>query len=109
MAATRKEQQMNSLTRNGILRICLTTAAALALAAPAGAHNASMVARYGWGAAATVAKRQSSDLVAQYGWGAAATYAKQQEGRSTLAAQADGNLLTRYGWGAAAAYAKLHA
>ena len=60
MAATRKEQQMNSLTRNGILRICLTTAAALALAAPAGAHNASMVARYGWGAAATVAKRQSS-------------------------------------------------
>jgi len=108
MAATRKEQQMNSLTRNGILRICLTTAAALALAAPAGAHNASMVARYGWGAAATVAKRQSSDLVAQYGWGAAATYAKQQE-RSVLTVLAGSDLLARYGWGAAAAYAKLHA
>ena len=108
MAATRKEQQMNSLTRNGILRICLTTAAALALAAPAGAHNASMVARYGWGAAATVAKRQSSDLVAQYGWGAAGTYAKQQE-RSVLTVLAGSDLLARYGWGAAAAYAKLHA
>jgi len=99
---------MNSLTRNGILRICLTTAAALALAAPAGAHNASMVARYGWGAAATVAKRQSSDLVAQYGWGAAATYAKQRE-RSVLTVLAGSDLLARYGWGAAAAYAKLHA
>jgi len=108
MAATRKEQQMNSLTRNGILRICLTTAAALAFAAPAGAHNASMVARYGWGAAATVAKRQSSDLVAQYGWGAAATYAKQRE-RSVLTVLAGSDLLARYGWGAAAAYAKLHA
>jgi len=108
MAATRKEQQMNSLTRNGILRICLTTAAALAFAAPAGAHNASMVARYGWGAAATVAKRQSSDLVAQYGWGAAGTYAKQQE-RSVLTVLAGSDLLARYGWGAAAAYAKLHA
>jgi len=107
MAATRKEQQMNSLTRNGILRICLTTAAALAFAAPAGAHNASMVARYGWGAAATVAKRQSSDLVAQYGWGAAGTYAKQQE-RSVLTVLAGSDLLARYGWGAAAAYAKLH-
>ena len=100
---------MNSLTRNGILRICLTTAAALALAAPAGAHNASMVARYGWGAAAPhpyCATRSLDCLLATV---AAATYAKQQEGRSTLAAQADGDLLTRYGWGAAGAYAKLHA
>lgn len=98
---------MYSLTWSGILRICLTASAALALAAPAGAHN-SMVARYGWGAAATVAKRQSNDLVAQYGWGAAATYAKGQE-RLVLTVQAGSDLLARYGWGAAAAYAKLHA
>jgi len=108
MAAIRKEQQMYSLTWSGILRICLTAANALALAAPAGAQNSSMVVRYGWGAAATVAKRQSNDLVAQYGWGAAATYAKQQE-RSVLTVLAGSDLLARYGWGAAAAYAKLHA
>jgi hypothetical protein len=108
MAPNRKEQLMNPLTPSGILRICLTAAAALALAAPAGAHNSSMVAQYGWGAAATVAKRQSNDLVAQYGWGAAATYAKQQE-RRILAAPPDSDLLAHYGWGAAAAYAKRHA
>jgi hypothetical protein len=97
---------MSPLTPSGILRICLAGAAALALAAPAGAHT-STVARYGWGAAATVAKRQSNNLVAQYGWGAAATYAKQQE-HVALAAR-DTDLLAQYGWGAAATYAKLHA
>ena len=45
---------------------------------PSDQANSSMVAQYGWGAAATVAKRQSNDLLAQYGWGAAATFAKQQ-------------------------------
>ena len=67
---------MRPLTPNTILRICLAGTAALVLAAPAGARNDSMVARYGWGAAATAAKDHSNSLVAQYGWGAAATYAK---------------------------------
>ena len=75
---------MNPLTSSGILRLFLAGAAALVLAAPAGARalhvdksESSMLARYGWGAAATLAKGQSNDhLVAQYGWGAAATYAK---------------------------------
>ena len=67
---------MNSLCPSWILRISFAGAAALVLAAPAGAHDSSMVAQYGWGASATVAKGQSSDLVAQYGWGAAASYAK---------------------------------
>jgi hypothetical protein len=49
-----------------------------------------------------------SSLVAQYGWGAAATFAKQQT-RAALAASADNDLQAQYGWGAAAAYAKLHA
>ena len=74
---------MNPLSPSKILRICLASAAALVLAAPAGAGvmtvdqgDSSMVARYGWGAAASVAKGQSNDLVAQYGWGAAGAYAK---------------------------------
>jgi hypothetical protein len=40
---------MKPFTPSGILRICLVGTAALALAAPAGAHNGSVVARYGWG------------------------------------------------------------
>jgi hypothetical protein len=106
---------MNPLSPIRILRIVLAGAAAFVLAAPAGAHmmrvnegDSSMVAQYGWGAAATVAKGQSNDLLAQYGWGAAATFAKQQT-RAALAASADNDLLAQYGWGAAAAYAKLHA
>ena len=75
---------MNPLSPSGILRICLAGAAALVLAVPAGARvlapsteaTSSMVAQYGWGAAATAAKEQSNDLLAQYGWGAAAAYAK---------------------------------
>ena len=105
---------MNPQAPSRILRICLAGAAALVLAAPAGARvmvdegDSSIVARYGWGAAAAVAKGQSNDLLAQYGWGAAATFAKQQT-RTALAASADNDLLAQYGWGAAAAYAKLHA
>ena len=53
---------MNPLSPSRIIRICLVGAAALVLAAPAGA------------------KGQSSNLVATYGWGAAATFAKQQMG-----------------------------
>jgi len=79
---------MNPLTPNGILRICVAGAAALVLVGPAGAHDKSLVARYGWGAAAT--------------------YAKQQE-RVALAAPAGNDLVAQYGWGAAAAYAKPHA
>jgi hypothetical protein len=67
-----------------ILRLCLVGVTALVLAAPVGARglpvdlgDGNLVARYGWGAAATLAKRQSNDLVAAYGWGAAAAYAKQ--------------------------------
>jgi hypothetical protein len=71
---------MNSLATSRILRLCFAGATALVLAAPAGAHvmraDSSMVAQYGWGAAATAAKGQSNDLVAQYGWGAAGAYAK---------------------------------
>ena len=67
---------MKAVTSRTILRICFAGTAALVLAAPAGARSGSMVARYGWGAAATAAKSQSTDLVAQYGWGAAASYAK---------------------------------
>ena len=106
---------MNPLSPSKILRICLASACALVLAAPAGAGvmpvdqgDSSMVARYGWGASATVAKGQSNDLLAQYGWGAAATFAKQQN-RAALAASADNDLVAQYGWGAAGAYAKLHA
>ena len=53
---------MNPLCPSRILRICLVAAAALVVAAPAGA------------------KGQSSNLLATYGWGAAATFAKQQAG-----------------------------
>ena len=73
---------------------------------PSDQANSSMVAQYGWGAAATVAKRQSNDLLAQYGWGAAATFAKQQK-RAPLSRPAlTDDLLAPYGWGAAAAYAE---
>ena len=63
---------MNPQAPSRILRICLAGAAALVLAAPAGARvmvdegDSSVVAQYGWGAAATVAKGQSNDLLAQY-------------------------------------------
>ena len=106
---------MNPLSPNRILRVCLAGAAALVLTAPAGAHtisvtksDSSVVAQYGWGAAATVAKGQSNGLIARYGWGAAAAFAKRQEGVA-LAAGTDNDLVAQYGWGAAAAYAKLHA
>jgi hypothetical protein len=105
---------MNPLSPSRILRLCLAGAAALVLAAPAGARvlpvdqGDSTLAQYGWGAAATVAKRQSHDPLAQYGWGAAATFAKQQT-RAALAASADNERLAQYGWGAAATFAKLHA
>jgi hypothetical protein len=79
---------MKPLTPSRILRISLAGAAALVLAAPAGARDDSRLA--------------------QYGWGAAATYAKQQT-RAALAAGAQNGSLARYGWGAAATYAKLHA
>jgi hypothetical protein len=105
---------MNPLSPRRTLRIFLTGAAALVLAAPAGARvlpvdegDSGMLGQYGWGAAATVAKRQSNNSLAQYGWGAAATFAKQQT-RVTLAASAENDLLAQYGWGAAATYAKLH-
>ena len=106
---------MNPLSPRRILRISLAGAAALVLAAPAGARvlpvdegDSRMLGQYGVGAAATVAKRQSNNPLAQYGWGAAATFAKQQT-RATLAASAENDLLAQYGWGAAATYAKLHA
>jgi hypothetical protein len=78
----RKEHLMNPLSSSRILRLGLACTAALVLAASADARGLpiatsdTVVARYGWGAAATVAKRQSTDLVARYGWGAAAAYAK---------------------------------
>jgi hypothetical protein len=108
MAATRKEHIMNPLSPSTILRIGLAGAAALVLAAPVGARDSSMLAQYGWGAAATVAKRQPNNPLAKYGWGAAATLAKQQT-HAALAASAEDQLLAQYGWGAAATYAKLHA
>jgi hypothetical protein len=71
---------MKPLSPSVSLRVCLAGATALVLAAPAGAHvtraDRSMVAQYGWGAVATLAKTQSNDLVARYGWGAAGAYAK---------------------------------
>ena len=101
-----------------LLVAALAIAALLAIVAPAAnastarmpsdQANSSMVAQYGWGAAATVAKRWSNDLLAQYGWGAAATFAKQQT-RTALSAGTDNDLVAPYGWGAAAAYPKLHA
>jgi hypothetical protein len=77
---------MNPLSASKILRIVIAGAAALVLVAPAGAGD--------------------STMLAQYGWGAAATFAKQQ---TRFAASAEDDLLARYGWGAAATYAKLHA
>jgi hypothetical protein len=112
---------MNPLSPSRILRICLAGAAALVVAAPAGARvlpvDEGDSTQYGWGAAATFAKQQTREslaasaekaLLAQYGWGAAATFAKQQT-RESLAASAAKALLAQYGWGAAATYAKLHA
>jgi len=92
MAATRKEHLMNPLSPNTINRICLAGAAALVLAAAADACTLHL---------------NDSSMVATYGWGAAATYAKQQT-RTALNAPADNDLVAQYGWGAAAAYAKLH-
>jgi hypothetical protein len=103
---------MNPLSPSRILRFSLAGAAALVLAAPAGARvlpvddgDVGMPAQYG-SAAATVVKQWDNPL-GQYGWGAAATYAKQQT-RAALAAKADNDFLAQYGWGAAATYAKLH-
>jgi hypothetical protein len=83
---------MNSLSPNRIHRICLAGAAALILAATADAH---------------MMRLNDSSMVATYGWGAAATYAKQQT-RTALDGRADNDLVAQYGWGAAASYAKLH-
>ncbi len=103
---------MNPLSPRRTLRIFLTGAAALVLAAPAGAHvkpvddgDSSMPAQYG-SAAPTVA-RQWDNPLGQYGWGAAAIFAKQQT-HTALATSAENDLLAQYGWGAAATYAKLH-
>jgi hypothetical protein len=85
----------------------------------------SLLAKYGWGAAAAYAKIPkrsvgtaialpvTHDLVAKYGWGAAAAYAKLHK-QSPLAKSVAvtpptrfaKSLLARYGWGAAAAFAK---
>ncbi len=104
---------MNPLSPKRILRISLAGAAALVLAAPAGARvlpvdegDGGMPAPY-HSTGATVAK-QWDDPLGQYGWGAAAVVAKQQT-RAALAAKADNDFLAQYGWGAAATYAKLHA
>jgi hypothetical protein len=83
---------LSATTSLRIRRLASLTVAALAIAAPVAMFtpaanastartpsdqaNSSMVAQYGWGAAATLAKGQSNDLLAQYGWGAAATVAK---------------------------------
>ena len=83
---------MNPLSPNRLHRICLAGAAALVLAAAADAHTLRLNDR---------------SMVATYGWGAAATYAKQQT-RTALNARADNDLVAQYSWGAAAAYAKLH-
>ena len=83
---------MNPLSPNTMHRICLAAAAALVLAAAANAHAMPI---------------NGSSMVATYGWGAAATYAKQQT-RTALNARADNDLMSQSGWGAAAAYAKLH-
>ena len=83
---------MNPLSPNTIHRICLAGAAALVLATAADAHTLRLNDR---------------SIVATYGWGAAATYAKQQT-RTALNARADNDLVAQYSWGAAAAYAKLH-
>ena len=83
---------MNPLSPNTIHRICLAGAAALVFAAAADAHTL---------------HPNDSSMVATYGWGAAATYAKQQT-RTALNARADNDLVAQYSWGAAAAYAKLH-
>ena len=105
---------MNPQAPSRILRICLAGAAALVLAAPAGARvmvdegDSSMAAQYGWGAAATLAKGQPNRPPSAVRLGAAATFAKQQT-RAALAASTDNDLLAQYGWGAAAAYAKPHA
>jgi hypothetical protein len=112
---------MKPLSPSRILRICLAGAAALVVAAPAGARvlpvDEGDSAQYGWGAAATLAKEQTraslaasaeKALLAQYGWGATATLAKEQT-RASLAASVEKALLAQYGWGAAATYAKLHA
>ena len=101
---------MNPLSPSRILRICIASAAALVLAAPAGARpvddgDSSVPAQYG-SAAVTVAKQWDNPL-GQYGWGAAAIFAKQQT-RAALATKADNDFLAQYGWGAAATYAKLH-
>ena len=104
---------MNPRSPSRIVRLSLAGAAALVLAAPAGARvlpvddgDGGMLARYG-SAEPTVAT-QLDDPLGQYGWGAAATFAKQQT-RAALAASADNDFLAQYGWGAAATYAKLHA
>ena len=92
MAASRKEHIMTPFVPNRILGICLAGAAALVLAVPVSARTPSV-------------DKSGSSMVAQYGWGAAATLAKQRE-RAALAAGADNRLVALYGWGAAAAYAK---
>ena len=93
VAATRKEHLVkNPLSPNDVHRICLAGAAALVLAAAADAYTLHL---------------NDSSMVARYGWGAAATYAKQQT-RTALNTRADKDLVVQYGWGAAAAYAKLH-
>jgi hypothetical protein len=104
---------MNPLSPKRILRISLAGAAALVLAAPAGARvlpaddgDGAIPVQYS-SAGATVAKQWDNPL-GQYGWGASATLAKQQA-RAALAAKADNDYLAQYGWGAAATYAKLHA
>ena len=83
---------MSPLSQNRLHRICLAGVAALVLAAAADAHTLRLNDR---------------SMVATYGWGAAATYAKQQT-RTALNARADNDLVAQYSWGAAAAYAKLH-
>jgi hypothetical protein len=103
---------MNPLSPSRILRFSLAGAAALVLAAPAGARvlpvdddDSGMPVQYS-SAGATVVQQWDNPL-GQYGWGASATLAKQQR-RAALAAKADNDFLAQYGWGAAATYAKLH-
>ena len=88
---------MNPLSLSKIFRLGLAAAAALVVAAPAGAYPQPV--------------DEADGAMAHYGLGATdeaiGTFAKQQT--RTTAARTEKQILAQYGWGAAATYAKLHA
>ncbi len=98
---------MNPVSSNKIFRLGLAAAAALVVAAPAGAYSQPVDEADGAMAHYVGLAATDEAIGAFANQQAIGTFATQQT--RTTAARTEKQILAQYGWGAAATYAKLHA